>query len=67
MNETLFIFGLVFIIIGVLFLISSAGKAKIAVGGFIGPVPFGFANSPEMLKWVIVFSIVVLLFFLFFS
>jgi len=43
------------IIVGVLFLIISAvglaikekGKADVAVGGFIGPIPFGFFTSKK--------------------
>ena len=40
-------------------------EADVAVGGFVGPVPFGFASSPGMLKFLIVmlavmFAIVIL-------
>jgi len=28
------------------------GKAKVAVGGLIGPLPFGFANDKRMLLFV---------------
>ncbi len=41
------------------------GNAKVAIGGFIGPIPFGFANDPRMLKVVIAISVAIFaLFFL---
>ncbi|MFO7872103.1 MAG: DUF131 domain-containing protein [Candidatus Undinarchaeales archaeon] len=46
----LVIIGMAVILIGSLF--SSDGESKVAVGGFIGPIPFGFANDPKMLKLV---------------
>lgn len=58
----LFVFiGMVLIIIGGLFGASGSGRqknetsagAKIAVGGFIGPIPFGFANDKRMMYFVI--------------
>ncbi len=56
MSDTLMFFGFLLIIIGIILLSFSAGEKKIAVGGFIGPIPFGFANDPQMLKlvWIIV-------------
>jgi uncharacterized membrane protein len=44
--------GIVLIIIGS-FAKPSDGKAKVAVGGFIGPIPFGFANDKRMLWFVL--------------
>ncbi len=42
-----------------------SGNAKVAIGGFIGPIPFGFANDPRMLKVVIAISVAIFaLFFL---
>lgn len=35
------------------FLGSDKSDAKFAVGGFIGPIPFGFANDQRMLYAVI--------------
>ncbi len=44
--------GMVLIMVG-----SLTGTEKkdvhVGIGGFIGPIPFGFANSPQMLKIVI--------------
>ncbi len=44
--------GMILVIIGAL---SQAGKtdSKVAVGGFIGFIPFGFANDKRMLYFVI--------------
>lgn len=44
----LIVIGMAVIIIGSL--LFSEGEGKVAVGGFIGPIPFGFANDPKMLK-----------------
>lgn len=65
LHNLLFI-GMIFVIIGViLIIISSVGNsnAKIGVGGFIGPFAFGFGNGPELVKWVIVASIVIAVLF----
>ena len=51
-------FGIVLIIIGSL-LGAGEGKTKIAVGGFIGPIPFGFANDRTLLYAVIAISMIV--------
>lgn len=61
--------GLLFILVGFAFVIiggltgSQAKGTKVAVGGFIGPIPFGFANDPRMLKIVIGISVAVLILF----
>ncbi|MCK4429336.1 MAG: DUF131 domain-containing protein [Candidatus Aenigmarchaeota archaeon] len=67
--KDLFIVGVILLIIGIILILfslssGSEGKVKFAFGGFIGPIPFGFANSPEMLKIVIVISIIALISFL---
>lgn len=59
---TLIIFiGFIIIFIGAL---SGMGKgeSKVAVGGFIGFIPFGFANDKRML-WVLLAIMAVLLVF----
>ena len=56
--------GLAFIIIGVLIVMLFAlgkpgeGTTEVGVGGFIGPVPFGFATNKGMLYLVIALSVV---------
>ncbi|MFH1439945.1 MAG: hypothetical protein ABIG89_05230 [Candidatus Woesearchaeota archaeon] len=57
--------GIIFIFVGAL---SNANKTdtKVAVGGFIGFIPFGFAND-KRLMWIVMGlmgSMVILLFFL---
>ncbi len=69
--KELFVVGVILLIIGIILILSSLasnseGKVKFAFGGFIGPIPFGFANSPEMLKIVIAVSVVALIVFLLF-
>jgi uncharacterized membrane protein len=64
--------GVILIIIGIIVVVISSlsgeGKTKFAIGGFIGPLPFGFGNDPQLMKFVIILSIVIvialLLFFL---
>jgi len=60
-------FGMILIFIGAL---SSAkdGKtdSKIAVGGFIGFIPFGFANDKRMLYFTIALSAIFMLLWLWF-
>lgn len=29
------------------------GEVKFAIGGFIGPIPFGFANEPSLLVLIV--------------
>jgi uncharacterized membrane protein len=44
--------GMLMVFIGV-FSAANSGNAKVAVGGFIGFIPFGFANDRRML-WLVV-------------
>ncbi|HIJ98456.1 TPA: DUF131 domain-containing protein [archaeon] len=48
--------GFILIIAGAL-LSGGAKNTKVAVGGFIGPIPFGFANDPKMLKVIMIITI----------
>jgi uncharacterized membrane protein len=50
--------GIILIVIGSL-IGSGEGKTKIAIGGFIGPVPFGFANDSRLLYVVIAAAMIV--------
>lgn len=61
MNEVL-ILGILLVIIGVvliLYSIGNVGNVKIGVGGFLGPIPFGFANDKEMLKLIFITIILI--------
>lgn len=55
---------LLFVAITLIIIGSSGSKAKVAVGGFIGPLPFGFGNDPELVKWVIIVSVIVAIVFI---
>ena len=68
-TENIMLLGFVLLIIAIFVIIigaimSGGEKIKFAFGGFIGPLPFGFANDPKMLWVVIVISAVILLFFI---
>ncbi len=55
MSESLILLGTVLLLVGFILVIAgfgSKGEAKFGFGGFIGPIPFGFANDPKML-WVV--------------
>jgi len=64
--EQLVMLGVIVIFIGVAIVIIGSllgagkgeGEAKIAVGGFIGPIPFGFANDRPLLYVVIAAAII---------
>ncbi len=66
MEDKLFFIGLVLIFLGILLTIISSflGKKKIefAFGGFIGPIPFGWATNYYLLI-ILFFLIFVTLFF----
>jgi uncharacterized membrane protein len=72
MQEQLIPIGFLMIFLGILVIfigiILSASKTKEArvewgFGGFIGPLPFGFASREEMLKFIIIVSLVFLILF----
>ncbi len=55
MEQNIILAGFIIIIIGMAViligsLLSSESESKVAVGGFVGPIPFGFANDSKMLK-----------------
>jgi len=61
---TVFI-GVVLIVIGgILSATKSKDKVGFAFGGFIGPIPFGFANREDLLKFVIVIAVAIMVSFL---
>jgi uncharacterized protein (TIGR00304 family) len=38
-------------------------KTKVAFGGFIGPIPFGFGNDKQLVYFVIILSAVIFILF----
>lgn len=67
--QNLISIGIIVIFIGILLvvigsLISGKGESKWAVGGFIGPIPFGIFNDARMMWAVAGISIILLIFFL---
>lgn len=66
MNIGALVIGLVLIVIGVsvIFLAFGGGETKFGIGGFIGPIPFGFGNSPKMVWLAIGLGIIAIIMFL---
>jgi len=68
MVENLILIGFVLLFIAIVLIvigfISSSKETKFGFGGFIGPIPFGFANDQRMLWLVIIISVVLLFLFL---
>ena len=61
---TLFIFiGFIIVFIGTLTQ-SQKGDAKVAVGGFIGFIPSGFANDKRMLWFLLAIMSILIFFFM---
>jgi len=56
--------GVVVLFIGIILIVlgsvlgTEKGKVEVGFGGFIGPIPFGWASDPKMLKWIILASVV---------
>lgn len=71
--EHLVLIGIIVVFIGIFLIIlgslleASEGKTKFAVGGFIGPIPFGFASEKGMLYLVIAISLVLFVLFVLMS
>lgn len=62
------IIGFVVVFLGVIFgSKESNSKTKVAVGGFIGFIPFGFGNDKNLMWFSAILSLVLILFWLFFS
>ncbi len=69
--KDLFFIGVILLIAGIILITLSAvsgseGKTKFAFFGFIGPIPFGFGNSENLMKIAIVASIIGIIIFLLF-
>jgi len=73
--EQLISFGVLLIIIGFIIVFfgvlkgskEAASNTKIAIGGFIGFIPFGFGNDKNLVRFVTILSLVLFLLWLFFS
>ena len=63
----LIIIGFVIVFFGLLKGKESASGAKVAVGGFIGPIPFGFGNDKNLVWFVTILSLVLFLVWVFFN
>ncbi len=65
---TIMIVGFIIVFFGVLLgSKETSSKTKVAVGGFIGPIPFGFGNDKNLVWFVAILSLVFFLVWLFFS
>ena len=73
MNHQLLSLGILIILIGFAIVIISSltgsqkGDTKVAVGGFVGFIPFGFANDKRLLFALVGIMAVMVLFFLLFN
>ena len=59
--------GFMLVFIGLLNSGKESSSAKVAVGGFIGFIPFGFGNDRNMVWFATILSAAVFLLWLFFS
>ena len=68
--ENLALIGFIVVIIGIILILIGAiqgGNAKVGIGGFIGPFPFGFANDPRMLQIIIALTLIIAVIFILFA
>lgn len=61
--------GILLVIVGIALLIagsmlSAKTSVKWGFGGFIGPFPFGWANDPKILPWIIALSVIAVAIFI---
>jgi len=68
MAENLVFIGFVLLFVAIILIIiggsSGKGDIKFGIGGFIGPIPFGFANDSRMLWAVAIISVILLIIFI---
>ena len=57
--------GLIIIFTGALTGKEASSKTKVAVGGFIGFIPFGFGNDKKLVWFAIILSLVMFIAFIF--
>ena len=64
----LIVIGFIIVFFGI-FMSAKQGTSstKVAVGGFIGPIPFGFGNDKNLVWFVTILSLVLFLVWVFFS
>jgi len=70
MEQSVILVGIILVFLGMLLIVAGSllgksGRIEWGVGGFIGPIPFGFASSKSMLYFV-VFSLLLIALILFF-
>ena len=73
--EQLISLGILLIVIGFIIVFlgilkgpkETSSRTKVAIGGFIGPVPFGFGNDKNLVWLVTIVSFVLFLLWIFFS
>jgi len=70
-KDWLLLFGMFFILLGIslitlysFYVPKENTYVEFAIGGFIGPIPFGFATQKELLIVIMVLSIIFLIIFL---
>ena len=70
-KDWLLLFGMFFILLGIslitlysFYVPKDNTYVEFAIGGFIGPIPFGFATQKELLIVIMVLSIIFLIIFL---
>ena len=59
--------GFVIVFLGMLNNSKESSNTKVAVGGFIGFIPFGFGNDKNLVWFVTILSVAMFLLWLFFS
>ncbi|MFH8080932.1 MAG: hypothetical protein QXO84_03600 [Candidatus Aenigmatarchaeota archaeon] len=64
MEENIFLLGIFLVLIGVFLIILSSfrGKVEYGFGGFIGPIPFGWATNQKILIIIIILMMLLILF-----
>jgi len=74
MEEQLILLGLILIVIGIVIVfvgsVLTASKSKNVkvdwgVGGFIGPIPFGFGSNQKIVYLIAIISLIIFILFLF--
>ncbi|RLJ09584.1 MAG: TIGR00304 family protein [Candidatus Aenigmatarchaeota archaeon] len=71
MDERIIILGVLVIFIGMFLIIAGSlvgkqGRVEWGIGGFIGPIPFGFATNKNMLYGIVAVSLIMLAVYLLF-
>lgn len=68
MEEKILLIGIVLIFVGIILTIISAflsnKRVEYGFGGFIGPIPFGWATNQKMLMIIVILMMIFLLYML---